>query len=403
MNEKICFVIMGFGKKKDPYTNRTIDLDQTYHKIIYPSVVASSYKCIRADEILDSGTIDRSMYALLYKADLVIADITTDNPNALYELGIRHALKPFSTIIIKGSESKLPFDLGHTRILSYEHLGNEISVTEAQRSVRELKRLIKAITENPVLDSPLYTYIPKTKQPEISDKDLEEIIGELHSKENTVYSLTEQAKQLMSKKDFEEAALKWHKLGKMVENDIFYIQQEALCTYKSKKPQEISALTNALQIISSITDQTDSETLGITGAINKRLWYVTKAESYLDKAIDMYKKGWILHQDYYTGENYAFCLEQKSTLEADERHKIHKQVEAEEIRMEIIDIILRTLEDDEPEELKWKYATLANCYFALNNPDKGDEFEIKFKNQNPETWELETYLESKDNIINIKK
>lgn len=29
MNKKICFVIMGFGKKKDPETNRTIDLDQT--------------------------------------------------------------------------------------------------------------------------------------------------------------------------------------------------------------------------------------------------------------------------------------------------------------------------------------------------------------------------------------
>lgn len=38
--ERICFVIMGFGKKQDPYTNRTIDLDATYNKIIQPSVVA---------------------------------------------------------------------------------------------------------------------------------------------------------------------------------------------------------------------------------------------------------------------------------------------------------------------------------------------------------------------------
>lgn len=51
----------------------------------------------------------------------------------------------------------------------------------------------------------------------------------------------------------------------------------------------------------------------------------------------------------------------------DERHKIHKQVEAEEIRKQIIDIILPTLEEEEPEELKWKYATLANCYFALGD------------------------------------
>ena len=400
--ERICFVIMGFGKKQDPYTNRTIDLDATYNKIIQPSVVACGYKCIRADEILDSGTIDRSMYALLYKADLVIADITTDNANALYELGTRHALRPFSTIIIKGGESKIPFDLGHTRILSYEHLGNEISKKEAQRSVRELKSIINAVTENPVPDSPLYTYIPQIEQPKISDEDLEEIIRELRAKENTVYSLSEQAKKFMHEKRFEEAAQKWHRLREMVENDIFYIQQEALCTYKSEKPEKIPALTNALQIMVSIKEQTDTETLGITGAINKRLWYATKVESYLDEAIEMYRKGWTLHQDYYTGENYALCLEQKSILEKDERHKIHKQVEAEEIRKQIIDIILPTLEEEEPVELKWKYATLANCYFALGDVEKGQEYEQKFKEQNPDEWEIETFLQNKQNSIHYK-
>lgn len=400
--ERICFVIMGFGKKQDPYTNRTIDLDAAYNKIIQPSVVACGYKCIRADEILDSGTIDRSMYALLYKADLVIADITTDNANALYELGTRHALRPFSTIIIKGGESKIPFDLEHIRILSYEHLGNEISKKEAQRSVRELKSIIKAVTENPVPDSPLYTYIPKIEQPKISDEDLEEIIGELRAKENTVYSLSEQAKRFMHEKHFEEAAQKWHKLRQMVENDIFYIQQEALCTYKSEKPGKVPALTNALQIMASIKEQTDTETLGITGAINKRLWYETKDESYLDYAIEMYRKGWILHQDYYTGENYALCLEQKSVLEKDERHKIHKQVEAEEIRTQIIDIIFPTLEEEKPEELKWKYATLANCYLALGDIENEQKYAQKFKEQNPEGWENETYLENRQRIINCK-
>lgn len=400
--KRMCFVIMGFGKKQDPYTSRTIDLDATYNKIIRPSVVACGYDCIRADEILDSGTIDRSMYALLYKADLVIADITTDNANALYELGTRHALRPFSTIVIKGGESKLPFDLGHTRVLSYEHLGKEISKKEAQRSVRELKSIINAVTENPVPDSPLYTYIPQIEQPKISDEDLEEMIGDLRAKENTVYSLSEQAKRFMNEMHFEEAAQKWHKLGKMVENDIFYIQQEALCTYKSEKPEKVAALTKALQIITTIKEQADTETLGIIGAIQKRLWDATKEESFLDGAIEMYKKGWTLHQDYYTGENYALCLEQKSIQEKDERHKIHEQVEAEEIRKQIIDVILPTLEEEEPEELKWKYATLSNCFFALGDAEKGQEYEQKFKEQNPEDWEIDTYLKNRQVVSNIR-
>ncbi len=71
----------------------------------------------------------------------------------------------------------------------------------------------------------------------------------------------------------------------------------------------------------------------------------------------------------YTGENYTLFLEQKSILEKDERHKIHKQVEAEEIRKQIIGIILSTFEEEEPEELKWKCATLANCYFSLGDAE----------------------------------
>ena len=402
--KRVCFVIMGFGKKQDPYTNRMMDLDATYIKIIQPAVKACGYQCIRADEILDSGTIDRSMYALLYRADLVIADITTDNANALYELGTRHVLRPFSTIIIKGGESKLPFDLSHNRILSYEHLGNEISEKEAQKSRRELKQRIDSVTQNQAIDSPLYTYIPRVKGPEISDEDLDAIISDLGHKENTVYSLSERAKELMSEKRFEEAAQQWQRLKEMVENDSFYIQQEALCTYKSEKPDKICALTNALQVMVPIKDQTDTETLGILGSINKRLWDETGSESYLDNAIELYKKGWTLHQDYYTGENYAHCLDQKAIREKVERLKNHKQVEAELVRTQIIDQILQSLkEEDDPEELKWKYATLANCYFGLEQVKEGQRYEELFYQQNPEEWEVDTYKKNRPKSTNNKE
>ena len=154
MNKKICFVVMGFGKKKDPETNRTIDLDQTYQQIIRPAVESSGLECVRADEITETGIIDRSMYALLYRADVVIADISTYNPNAIYELGVRHTLKKYSTIIIKEGDRKFPFDLNHNRILNYEHLGNEISPNEAKRCQKELQKLITTIVDEPKVDSP---------------------------------------------------------------------------------------------------------------------------------------------------------------------------------------------------------------------------------------------------------
>jgi hypothetical protein len=400
---KLCFVIMGFGKKKDPDTNRTIDLDETYKKIIRPAVQSCNYTCVRADEILDSGIIDRSMYALLYSAELVIAYISTYNPNAVYELGTRHVLKPYSTIIIKEDESKNPFDINHNRALSYKHLGNEISAAEAKKCVRELKELIITITENPLVDSPLYSFIPNIKKPILSDEDLKEIIGDLKNNENTIYSLTEKAKGFMNEKRFTDAAEIWGKLSDKTKNEFYYTQQEAFCTYKSEFPSKIQALTNALQIIGKLSEQTDTETLGITGAINKNLWKSTTEQSYLNTAIDYYKKGWNLYKDYYTGENYAHCLEQKSILDKEPDNKIYYKVEAKNTRKEIIDIVLKSLEDIDIDDFKWKYATLSNCYLAIENIDKAEEFEVKFKSQNLVDWEIETFEKSKQDIINSKK
>jgi hypothetical protein len=397
-----CFVIMGFGKKKDPDTNRTIDLDETYKKIIRPAVQSCDYNCVRADEILDSGIIDKSMYALLYRAELVIADISTFNPNAMYELGTRHVLKPYTTIILKEDESKMPFDISHNRILNYKHLGNEITNEEAKKCIQQLKDLITAITENPLIDSPLYSLIPKVQQPVLYDEYIDEIIRDLKNNENTIYSLTEKAKILMKDKKFTEAAEIWKKLSEMVINEYYYIQQEALCTYKSKLPSEIQSLTNALQIIGKISDKTDTETLGITGAINKNLWLCTKEISFLNTAIENYKKGWNLFKDYYTGENYAHCLEQKSLFFTDNDNKTHAKVEAKNTRQGIIDIILKSLENSESEELKWKYATLSNSYLAIDNREKAIDYEGFFRSQNPALWEIETFEKSKQDILKMR-
>lgn len=398
INQKTCFVIMGFGKKKDPISNRTIDLDSTFKKIIKPAVNKCGYKCIRADEILDSGLIDRSMYALLYCAELVIADISTHNPNAIYELGVRHTFKPYSTIIIKEDECNIPFDFNHNRMLSYKHLGNEISENEAKKSVKELCGLIDEVSNNPIVDSPLYTYIPQIKQPVLSEEDLQEIIGDLRNKENTVYSLQEKAKKLMREGNFLEAASKWEQLSKIAKNESYFIQQQSLCIYKSQHPTEFKALIDAATLISTLQGENDTETLGISGAIYKRLWKLTADIASLDEATELYKRGWSLYKDYYTGDNYAYCIERKSILETDEKKNIYYQVESEEVRKQIIEVVLQSLEQDEIEEIKWKYATLSNSYRALQDIVNADKYEVLFLEENPLKWEIDTFSSSKDDI-----
>src|SRR5437763_829824 len=173
LEEGTCFVVMGFGKKTDFETGRVLDLDQSYLNLIKPAVEAADLKCIRADEIVHSGLIDVPMYEQLLKADVVVADVSTSNRNAIYELGVRHALRPYTTVIIAEEQMiKSPFfDLNHIVIRSYRHLGEDIGVSEAKRFTTELTAAIKEImAKEPQLraDSPVYQFIDRLTPPSIS-------------------------------------------------------------------------------------------------------------------------------------------------------------------------------------------------------------------------------------------
>ena len=152
MAERFCFVVMGYGTKvayskgKKP---RTLDLDKTYAAIIEPAVKATGLHCVRSDTVSQSGIIDKNMYEMLLRADLVIADISTANPNALYELGVRHALRPYSTILMKEKDGDFQFDLNHVATFQYKHLGEDIGAAEAADKIPKLKVLITRCSTRP--------------------------------------------------------------------------------------------------------------------------------------------------------------------------------------------------------------------------------------------------------------
>src|ERR1700735_1638419 len=161
----VCFVIMCFGQKPDLATGRVLYLVKNYKKIIKPAVTAAGYECIRADEIQHSGVIDVPMYEMLFAADLVVADLSTANLNAIFELGVRHALKPRATIIMAESKFTIPFDANHIVVRHYEHLGPDIGFDETIRMRGVLTTLINALTGGDGVDSPVYTLLPDLQRP----------------------------------------------------------------------------------------------------------------------------------------------------------------------------------------------------------------------------------------------
>lgn len=404
--QKLCFVIMGFGKKTDLSTGKTLDLDKTYKNIIKPAVEKAGLQCVRADEIQDSGLIDKSMYALLMHADLVVADISTYNPNAIYELGIRHAVRPYSTIIIKEKEGTIPFDLNHNRIFHYAHLGDDIGVDEAERCQEALVDMIGSILKSKVIDSPLYDYIQDIEPPKLTPKEYQRIIGDLSEREESVFAISERATHCMEESNFIEATKLWQKVENLVPNEAYFTQQHALAKYKSKVPTEISSLTDALQIIEKLdpdNETNDPETLGLTGAIYKRLWHATNDVECLTRAIHYYGKGFKIRRDYYNGENYALCLNIAASIESDSEEKTFYKISAKKARQEILEILAYLFDDEETSESinKWPYATLANCYFGLGDVGNGMKYENIFMTLVTVEWEKKTYFENKEILTKL--
>lgn len=409
--EKICFVIMGYGKKTDPTLGKTFDLDVTYNTIIKPSVANAGYTCIRGDEVLESGIIDKSMYALLIHSDLVIADITTFNPNAIYELGIRHAARPYSTIVMKEKDGNIPFDINHNKTFTYSHMGEDIGSKEAERCVKHLTNLILEVDKSQETDSPLFHHIRGVKPYSLPEDEYIQVIKELADKEKSIFALTEKAKYEMNKSNFKEAKKFWKKLVDKVENDTYFVQQLALCTYKDKTIRPNVALVDALGIIKQLEpddrNTIDPETLGITGAIYKRLWENNnEAIEYLDRAIEYYKRGFTINQDYYTGENFALCLNLKASITENSDEKIYLKYSAKETRKEIIEIIKKLAEDDDFElrsDLMWIYGTLSNCCMGIEEIENHQVYENKFKELKPVDWQQETYEKSLNNLKELLK
>ena len=346
-----CFVIMGFGEKTDFQSNpqRVLNLDRTYENIIKPAVEEAGHICVRADEIIHSTVIDKPMYDNLLSADLVVADLSTANVNAAYELGVRHALRPQRTIVLAENNFSFPFDLNHLSILKYEHLGKDIGASEAKRVTKVLKDKITTLMDSPEPDSPVFLFIPSLQPASLpkaprnggggappappggtppapsggdspapssapmdqEQKSFAELLASFRAAKDAVSEADDWALPL--------ALLK--RLKKMQPDDPYILQQLALATYKFQQPDRKTSLINAKNILNALAPQTssDAETVGLWGAIHKRLWDEIANPEDLDEAVRAYPRGYYIRTDYYNGINYAFVLDVRaSRSEGDE-------------------------------------------------------------------------------------
>ena len=107
------FVAMPFGVKQG------IDFNRVFREYIEPALTEARFEVFRADEEMRAGNIRTDMFQQLLIADLVVVDLSIDNPNVWYELGVRHALRSRGVIQIITQREQMPFDVYTDRVIRY--------------------------------------------------------------------------------------------------------------------------------------------------------------------------------------------------------------------------------------------------------------------------------------------
>lgn len=105
-----CFVMQPFGAPLGEY----------YDLVFKPAIAKAGLTPMRADDdIFATGKIMDQVWRGIRQATVLVAVLTTKNPNVFYELGLAHALRK-PVILVSSNEDDVPFDLRHIRVVLYD-------------------------------------------------------------------------------------------------------------------------------------------------------------------------------------------------------------------------------------------------------------------------------------------
>jgi tetratricopeptide (TPR) repeat protein len=349
MQKPLCFVLMPFGKKSNP-GGGVINFDAVYRDLIAPAVTEADLEPLRADEETAGGIIHKPMFERLILCPYAIADLTLANANVFYELGIRHAVRPWSTVPIIAEENRLPFDVQMLRTVHYKLTAD--GVPEPAHALETRKTIAKLLIEarNGVKDSPLFQLVEGLQAPTLAHEKTDAFREQVQYSDEFKKKLAvarKQGREAVRRVESELGAIADVESGVVIDLFLSYRatsawlemielagrmspplagavmvrEQLALALNRLKRRDE------AEQTLTTLIEERgpSSETLGILGRIYKDRWEDADkagdqdlAEGYLEKAIDTYLAGFEADwRDAYPGVNAVTLMNLKDP--ADER------------------------------------------------------------------------------------
>lgn len=345
MPNDLCFVLMPFGQKPD-VSGKIVDFDAVYKDLIAPAIRDAGLDPIRADEEMTGGVIHKPMFERLIFCKFAVADLTTANANVFYELGVRHAVRPWSTVLIfsKGG-SQLPFDVAPLRAMPYtlteEGKPAGLEATKGALAGR-LAEAREAAKKEPAKDSPIYQLVES--YPDIDHTKTDVFRDRVQYSEELKKKLAAARKQgadALRAAEKEMGDLGSVESGVLVDLFLSYRAVKAwddMLGLVERMPRELSGTVmiqeqlglalnragrgeEAEKVLLDLIEKRgpSSETYGILGRVYKDRWEAAakagksmQARGLLDKAIDAYRKGFEADwRDAYPGINAVTLMEVK--------------------------------------------------------------------------------------------
>lgn len=331
-----AFVIMPFGKKTG-MDGTVYDFNAIYSLLIKPALETAKFEAFRADEETTSGDILTDMFQELLLADLCIADLSIDNANVFYELGIRHALRKRGIVHIQAGRGYMPFDIFNVRTIPY-HITKE-GVPDPAFLEKDRAAISRVILDTWTSDvervhSPIFNLLDGLVEPdrkmlrtplargfwaEYRQWKERVNVAQRQKRIGDILLLTEEIQNPLIKEDaIEEAgqalrAMEQHELAltqyrkglEVNSRNMIFRREEAFSLNRIGRAEEaIGRIENLLQ-----DTPKDGETVAYLGRIYKEMWYdswkrIKDRESRLKTAFDTYH--WLIKafETYLRGYRY---------------------------------------------------------------------------------------------------
>jgi tetratricopeptide (TPR) repeat protein len=400
------FVAMPFGTKEK------IDFNKVYSDYIKVALEGAGFEVFRADEEMRAGDIRTDMFQELLLADLVVADLSIDNPNVWYELGVRHALRARGVITIRCRRDYMPFDVYTDRALTYHVKENppEPAVPDPTQLENDKKKLAQFATEtiNAWYDrkvSPVYHLLRYLKEPDWKSLRVEEAkefweeydawvmrieVARRRNRPGDILVLADEAptrvfrveayrtagKALLSVGQYKLALTQYENALAIRPKDLESQRQKGLLLGRLKKYDEAKEWTDAL--VKEFPD--DAESWALLGRIEKDGWVdawraegkaseemrrdALQEEGLLREAINAYATGYRKDPThYYSGINAVTLLYLQRHLSGqDERPGVRMEMEGG-VRWDV-----RGALEKEPKDY-WARVTLADLEVLVSAKD----------------------------------